>query len=56
MSEFISTKPMLIMLASSFVLEDLVIDRNILVKQRKFAAWQITSCRCKGKRSLAIGR
>lgn len=38
MSVFISTKPMLIVIASSFVLEDLVIGRSILVKKRKIAA------------------
>lgn len=31
MSEFISAKTMLIVIASSFVLEDLVIGRSILV-------------------------
>lgn len=55
MSEFISTKPMPIVIASSFVLEDLVIGRSILVKQRMFAAWRITCCRAKAKRCSACG-
>jgi len=46
---------MLIVIASSLVLEDLVIGRSILVKQRKFAAWRITCCRGKAKRCSAFG-